>query len=574
MARVLTRKEYCDVCGPTVGDKIYLADTGLVIEIERDLTKEISGYGTEANSGGGKSFRDGMVLTPGMTSAEGVLDVAYTNAVILDPVLGVIKGDIGVKDGRIVGIGKCGNPYTQKITPGLVVGVATELVPLEGAIITTGGVECHIHFLGPDQVWEAMANGVTTMLGGGNGSQSQTIDAPGPWHLKEMIESHEALPVNAGFLGRGNSSLPAAIEEQALAGAIGMKIHEDFGATPQVIRTCLDVADKYDFQIAIHTDGLNESGYVQKTIDAFEGRTIHAYHVEGAGGGHAPDVMTVTGVPNVLPSSTNATKPYTVNSVAELLWMTIANHNLNPKVPEDMMFAESRIRNETIAAEDVLHDMGAISMMSADSQGMGRVGETILRTWQLASKMKQQRGALPEDKPGNDNERVLRYLAKYTINPAKTMGIDEYVGSLQVGRLGDIVVWDPRYFGIKARMVYKSGAITYSHTGDVNASTEWTQPMWYRVQYGGIGNNINRYNKIFVTKAAIENGLGDQLPFSKDKLLPVKNCRNLSKKDMVRNSFLPNIKIDPETYQVFIDGERITCEPAKKLPSAQLYFFR
>ena len=334
------------------------------------------------------------------------------------------------------------------------------------------------------------------------------------------------------------------------------------------------VVAEVDFQVAIHTDSLNESGYVQKTISAFEGRTIHAYHAEGAGGGHAPDIMIVTGEENVLPSSTNATKPYTKNSVAELLWMTIGAHNLNPNAPEDVAFAESRIREETIAAEDILHDMGAISMMSSDSQGMGRVGETILRTWQLASKMKKQRGPLPEDKPGNDNERVLRYLAKYTINPAKTNGLDDYIGSLQEGRLADVVVWDPRFFGVKARMVYKSGAIVYSYTGDPNASTEWTQPMWYRRQYGSYGNNINRMNKIFVTKAAIENGFGDKVPYSKDKLLPVKNCRNLTKKDMVRNSFLPNISIDPETYQVFIDGERITCEPAEKLPSTQLYFFR
>ncbi len=570
----MTRGEYYDVCGPTVGDKLHLADTGLVIEIERDLIKEIGGYGSEVTAGGGKSFRDGMAMNSGMTSAEGVLDVAFTNAVIIDPTIGIVKGDIGVRDGKIVGIGKCGNPDTQNITPGMVVGQATELVPLEGAIVTAGGLDIHVHFLGPDQVWEAMANGLTTMLGGGNGSQVATIDAPGPFHLIKMIEAHEDLPINAGFLGRGNSSRPDSIAEQALNGAMGMKIHEDFGATPQVIRTCLDVADQFDFQVAIHTDSLNESGYVQKTISAFEGRTIHAYHAEGAGGGHAPDIMIVTGEENVLPSSTNATKPYTTNSVAELLWMTIGAHNLNPNAPEDVAFAESRIREETIAAEDILHDMGAISMMSSDSQGMGRVGETILRTWQLASKMKKLRGPLPEDKPGNDNERVLRYLAKYTINPAKTNGLDDYIGSLQEGRLADVVVWDPRFFGVKARMVYKSGAIVYSYTGDPNASTEWTQPMWYRRQYGSYGNNINRMNKIFVTKAAIENGFGDKVPYSKDKLLPVKNCRNLTKKDMVRNSFLPNISIDPETYQVFIDGERITCEPAEKLPSTQLYFFR
>lgn len=568
----MTRQEYADIFGPTEGDRIHLADTDLIIEIEKDLIKD--NYGDETISGGGKSMRDGMGQIAGMTSEEGVLDVAITNGIIIDPILGIIKGDIGIKDGKIVGIGKSGNPDTMDITEGLIIGASTEVVSVEGNIVTAGGLDIHIHFESPDQAWEALANGITTMIGGGAGSKTLVIETPGPWHLQQMIEAHEEIPVNAGFLGRGNSSLPATIREQALNAAIGMKIHEDYGATPEVIRNCLDVADEYDFQVQLHSDTLNEGGFVETTIAAIGGRTLHAYHTEGAGGGHAPDIMKVVGEENIIPSSTNPTNPYTINTVAEHLQMIMAAHNLNPRVPEDVAFADSRIRGETIAAEDILHDMGAISIISSDSQGMGRVGESILRAWQLASKMKLQRGPLPEDREGNDNERVLRYIAKYTINSAITMGISEYVGSIEEGKLGDIVVWDPKYFGAKARMVFKSGALVYSHTGDVNASIEWSQPIIYRKQFAAMGNNCNRYNKIFVTRAAIDNGLGDRVPNSKEKLAPIKNTRNISKKDMVRNNYCPNIEIDPETYKVFVDGEVITCEPAKTLPMTQKYFFR
>ena len=573
MAYEISRKGYADICGPTAGDKIHLADTGLIIEIEKDYNAD--SYGDELISGGGKSFRDGMGMTPGMTSEEGVLDVAFTNATIIDPVLGIIKADIGVKDCKIVGIGKCGNPYTMDITPGMIVGGNTEVVSLAGDIVTAGGIDTHIHFNSPDQHLHALSNGITTMIGGGNGSKTISIESPGPWHLQQIIEAHEDIPINVGFLGRGNSSLPGSIAEQALNGAIGMKIHEDYGATPEVIRNCLDVADKYDFQVQIHTDTLNESGFVESTIDAFGGRTIHTYHSEGAGGGHAPDIMKVVGELNVLPASTNPTNPYTVNTVSEHFQMIFPAHDLNPKIPEDVAFAASRVRGETIAAEDILHDMGAISIMGSDSQGMGRIGESVLRLWQLASKMKKQRGPLPEDHDGNDNERVLRYIAKYTINPAIAMGINDYVGSIEPGKLADLVVWDPKFFGAKVRMVYKCGAIVYSHTGDTNASTEWTQPVFYRKQYSAFGNCVNRYNKVFVTQAAIDNGLGDKLPFSKEKLAPIRNTRNLTKKDMVRNDYCPkNMTIDPETYEVFIDGELITCEPAETLPLTQLYFFR
>lgn len=432
----------------------------------------------------------------------------------------------------------------------------------------------HVHFESPAQAWEAMSNGLTTMLGGGSGAKTTSVETPGPEHLLMMIEAHEELPVNAGFLGRGNSSLPEAIEEQALNGAIGMKIHEDFGATPAVIKCCLDVADKYDFQVQIHTDTLNEGGFVETTIDSFGGRTIHTYHSEGAGGGHAPDIMRVVGEPNVIPSSTNCTNPYTVNTVAEHLDMIMAVHHLNPKVPEDVAFADSRVRGETIAAEDVLHDMGAISIHGSDSQGMGRVGETILRTWQMAAKMKKQRGPLPEETGDNDNERILRYMAKYTINAAKVFGIDEYVGSLLPGRLADFCVWDPAFFGAKPWLVFKCGQVAYSSSGDVNAAIEVAQPMIYRKQYASCGSALNRYSKIFVTQAAIDAGLGDKVPNSKHKLLPVKNTRNLRKSDMVRNSYCPDVRIDPETYKVYIDGEYITCDPEEVVCLNHKYFFR
>ncbi len=573
MSMKLSRGEYGDIFGPTVGDKLHLADTDLIIEIEKDFVSEQ--YGEETMSGGGKTVRDGMAQAPGLTSKDGVLDVCFSNVIVMDPVLGIVKGDIGVKDGKIVGIGKAGNPDTKDITPGLIIGAGTEVVSLEGGMIATpGGIDVHIHFESPDQAWEALSNGITTMLGGGAGSKTLVIETPGPWHLHSMIEAHEQIPVNAGFLGRGNSSLPETIREQALNGAIGMKIHEDYGSVPEAIRVCLDVADEYDFQVQIHSDTLNESGFVEDTIAAIDGRTMHAYHTEGAGGGHAPDIMVVCGEANILPSSTNPTNPYTVNTVAEHLDMIMAAHHLNPRVPEDVAFADSRIRGETIAAEDILHDMGAISMLGSDSQGMGRVGESILRAWQLASKMKKQRGPLPEDAPGNDNQRVLRYLAKYTINPAITFGITDYVGSLEPGKMADIVIWDPCFFGAKPSMIFKSGAIVYSVTGDVNASIEWCQPMMYRRQYASYGNNVNRYNKIFVTQAAIDDGLGEKVPNSAMKLVPIRGTRHLRKSDMVRNNTCPEIKIDAETYKVYIDGEHITCEPLDELPLAQRYYFR
>ncbi len=574
MAFEISRQEYCDLCGPTTGDKIHLADTGLVIEIEKDYSADT--YGNEIFFGGGKSFRDGMGQQSGKTvKDDGILDVCITNAVIIDPVLGIVKGDIGIKDGKIVGVGKSGNPDTMDITPGMALGAGTEIVPVEGMIVTAGGIDGHVHFESPAQVWEAMANGLTTMIGGGTGTKVMSVETPGPLHLYDMIESHETLPVNAGFLGRGNSSKPEAIVEQALYGAIGMKIHEDFAATPAVIRSCLDVADEYDFQVQIHTDTLNEAGFVESTIGAIGSQTIHAYHAEGAGGGHAPDIIKVCGVPNILTSSTNPTNPYTVNVVAEHLDMIMAVHNLNPKVPEDVAFADSRIRGETIAAEDVLHDMGAISMMGSDSQGMGRVGESILRCWQLASKMKQQRGPLPEEKGDNDNERVLRYIAKYTINPAITYGIDEYIGSIEPGKMADLVLWDPAFFGAKAAMVFKDGLILYSPSGDVNASIEIAEPMIYRAQYATTSASaISRHCKIFVTQAAIDNGIAKDIPGSAKKFLPVKNTRHLLKKDMIRNDYCPEITVDPETYKVYINGEHITCEPFTELPLAQKYFFR
>lgn len=568
----LSRQEYSELYGPTKGDKIHLADTGLILEIEEDYTAQA--YGEEITTGGGKSGRDGMGKKPGITSEEGCLDKCFTNCIIIDAVLGIIKADIGVKDGRIVGIGKAGNPDIMDITPGLVIGGNTEVVSTAGQIVTAGGIDVHVHFESPDQAWEALGNGLTTMIGGGSGAQYLSIEVPGPFHLHSMIMAHEDLPVNAGFLGRGNSSLPGVIREQALNGAIGMKIHEDYGATPEVIRCCLDVADELDFQVQIHTDSLNESGFVDTTLDAIGDRTMHAYHAEGAGGGHAPDVMVVCGKDNIIPSSTNPTNPYTVNTIDEHLDMIMTVHCLNPNLPEDVAFADSRIRGETIAAEDVFHDMGAISIMGSDSQGMGRVGESIQRTWQLASKMKMQRGPLPEDKEGNDNERILRYIAKYTKNAALVYGIDEYVGSLEPGRLADIVVWDSVFFGTKPTWVFKGGQIIYSPTGDLNASIEVAEPMLFRKQYAALGSAINKNSMIFVTQAAIDDGLSAKVPYSADKLVPIKNTRNLRKSDMLRNSYCPNITIDPETYKVFIDGEHITCEPILDVSLGQKYYFR
>lgn len=573
MAVNLTRKEYVDLYGPTVGDKLHLGDTGLIIEIEKDFNAE--SYGDEAVFGGGKTLRDAMGQEPGVDSEHGALDFVITNITIIDPFYGVVKGDIGIKDGKIVGIGKSGNPDTMNITPGLIVSPNTNIISADpGMIATAGGIDVHVHFDSMQLAWEALSNGLTTMLGGGAGPQTVGIEAPGPFNLQRMIEAFEDIPVNMGQLGKGNSSRPEALIEQALGVCIGLKLHEDWGATPAAIDQCLKIADEYDFQVQIHTDTLNESGYVERTLEAIGGRTMHAYHTEGAGGGHAPDILKVVGMQNILPSSTNPTNPYTINTVEEHLDMIMTCHHLNPRVPEDVAFADSRIRGQTIAAEDVLHDMGAISMLGSDSQGMGRIGESILRTWQLAAKNKAQRGPLQEETGDNDNKRVLRYLSKYTINPAITFGIDDYVGSLRPGRLADIVIWRNTFFGAKPDTVIKGGFIAWSIKGDANASLMTCEPILYKPQYGAMGNNVNRTSKIFVTKAAIEHGLAEKLPFSGDKLLPVKNTRKLGKKDMIYNNYCPNIRIDSETYEVFVDNELITCDPAKTLPLTQKYFFR
>ena len=573
MARKMTRKEYVDLYGPTVGDKLHLGDTGLVVEIEKDFNAD--SYGNESVFGGGKTLRDGMGSAPGTDSVQGCLDFVITNITIMDPCYGIVKGDIGIKNGKIVGIGKAGNPDTMNITPGLIVGANTNIVSADpGMIATPGGIDVHVHFDSLQLYTEALSNGLTTMLGGGEGPVTVGIETPGPYNMHRMIEAFEDIPVNAGFLGKGNSSRPDSLVEQALNGCIGMKLHEDWGATPAAIDQCLRIADEYDFQVQIHTDTLNEAGYVERTLEAINGRTMHAYHTEGAGGGHAPDILKVVGMPNILPSSTNPTNPYTVNTLEEHMDMIMTCHHLNPRVPEDVAFADSRIRGQTIAAEDVLHDMGAISMLGSDSQGMGRVGESILRTWQLAAKNKLQRGRLPEETGDNDNVRVLRYLSKYTINPAITFGIDDYIGSLRPGRQADIVIWKNTFFGAKPEIVLKNGFIAWSVMGDANASLMTCEPILYKPQFGAMGSNANRSSSIFVTQAALDYGLAEKLPVSGGKLLPVKNTRHLGKKDMMYNNYCPNIRIDPETYEVFIDDELITSEPAKILPLAQKYFFR
>ena len=573
MSMKLKREEYGNIFGPTAGDRLHLGDTGLVLEVEKDFYE--NDYGNEVVAGGGKSIRDGMGQKPGITCEEGALDAAITNMIIVDPVLGVVKGDIGIKDGMIVGIGKAGNPDIMDITPGLVIGASTEIITGDcGMIATAGGIDVHVHYESPQQAWEALSNGLTTVIGGGNGAKTLSIEAPGTFNLHRMIQSFENVPLNAGILGRGNSCLPEIIEEQALNGAIGMKIHEDWAATPAAINTCLKVADDFDFQVQIHTDTLNESGFVENTLRAIDGRVIHAYHTEGAGGGHAPDVIKVCGEENILPSSTNPTNPYTVNTVDEHLDMIMIAHHLNPKVPEDIAFADSRIRGETIAAEDVLHDIGAISMLGSDSQGMGRVGESVLRTWQLASKMKMQRGRYPEENGENDNKRILRYLAKYTINPAVTFGIDHFTGSIEPGKYADIVIWKHTFFGAKPEMILKGGFLVWSSSGDPNASLAWCEPVRYQNQYGAMGGNCNFLSRVFVTQAAIDSGIEDRVPTSRGKFVPIKNTRSISKKDMVRNNACPDIKVDPETYEVFVDGEKITCEPVESVCLGQKYYFR
>ena len=564
----LPRSAYADMFGPTVGDRIRLADTSLVIEVERDHAS----YGEEVKFGGGKVIRDGMGQSQAPNFA-GAVDTVITNAVVLDH-WGVVKADIGIAAGRIVAIGKAGNPDVQ---PGIdiIVGPGTEVIAGEGKIVTAGGFDSHIHFICPQQIEEALMSGITSMLGGGTGPAHGTFATtctPGPWHLARMIEAADAFPMNIGFSGKGNASQPAALEEMVRAGACALKLHEDWGTTPAAIDCCLDVADRFDIQVMIHTDTLNESGFVEDTIAAFKGRTIHAFHTEGAGGGHAPDIIKVAGLANVLPSSTNPTMPYTVNTIDEHLDMLMVCHHLSPSIPEDLAFAESRIRKETIAAEDILHDLGALSMMSSDSQAMGRVGEVIIRTWQTADKMKRQRGPLPGETGDNDNLRARRYVAKYTINPAIAHGVSKHIGSVEVGKLADLVVWSPAFFGVKPDCIIKGGAIAAAPMGDPNASIPTPQPVHYRPMFGAYGRARLATSLTFVSSAAVEDGLAHRLGVGK-QLVAVENVRGgISKKSMVNNDATPVIEVDPETYDVRADGELLVCEPAEVLPMAQRYF--
>jgi urease subunit alpha len=566
----IPRRTYTDIYGPTVGDKVRLADTELFIEVEKDYTV----YGDESKFGGGKTLRDGMGQAPGVTRLEGALDLVLTNALILDH-WGIVKADIGVRDGKIAGIGKAGNPNLMEgVSTGMIVGAATEVIAAEGMIVTAGGLDVHIHFICPQQVDESLSSGVTTMIGGGTGpatGTNATTCTPGSWNIARMLEAAEGFPINLGFLGKGNSSLPDSLREQLEAGALGLKLHEDWGTTPAAIDCCLAVADEYDVQVAIHTDTLNEAGFVEDSIAAFKGRTIHTYHTEGAGGGHAPDIIKVCSESNVLPSSTNPTRPFTVNTIDEHLDMLMVCHHLDASIPEDLAFAESRIRPETIAAEDILHDLGAFSMMASDSQAMGRVGEVILRTWQTAHKMKVQRGQLPDETGDNDNFRAKRYVAKYTINPAIAHGIDAHVGSIEVGKLADLTVWHPAFFGVKPQLVVKGGFIVWAAMGDANASIPTPQPILGRPMFGAFGRVPYTASCSFVSQAALNRGIGNRLNLQKS-LVGVKNCRELTKAAMVHNDYLPKIEVDAETYEVRADGDLLTCEPAEVLPMAQRYF--
>ena len=567
----MTRRQYAEMFGPTVGDKVRLADTELLIEVERDLIAEGGGYGNEVKFGGGKVIRDGMGQSPTATDAES-LDLVITNATILDAVQGVIKADIGVKGGRIVGVGHAGNPGIQSgITPGMVVGAATEVIAGEGCIVTAGGIDTHIHFICPQQIEHALASGVTTMIGGGTGPAHGTYATtctPGIWNIHRMLEAADEYPMNLGFLGKGNCSTPEPLREQILAGVCGLKLHEDWGTTPAAIDCCLGVADELDVQVAIHTDTLNEAGFVEDTLRAFKGRTIHTFHSEGAGGGHAPDIIRVCGEGNVLPSSTNPTRPFTVNTIDEHLDMLMVCHHLDSKIPEDVAFAESRIRPETIAAEDLLHDLGAFSMMSSDSQAMGRIGEVITRTWQTAHKMKVQFGPLESTRPA-DNFRALRYISKYTINPAISHGIAHEVGSIEIGKLADLVVWKPMFFGVKPEVILKSGMIAMANMGDPNASIPTPQPMFYRPQFAAHGRAKYATSLTFVSEAGLRSG---KLPAVGKRYSAVKNTRSVTKRDLLWNNAQPKIEVDPETYTVKADGRELTCEPAKVLPLAQRYF--
>jgi urease subunit alpha len=574
MSAKIPRRTYADLYGPTRGDRVRLADTELIAEVEQDYAV----YGDEITFGGGKVIRDGMGQSSTATreSEHGTLDLVITNALIIDH-WGIVKADVGVRNGRIVKIGKAGNPDTQAdVDPDLVVGASTEVIAGEGKILTAGAIDSHIHFISPQQIYEALSNGTTTMIGAGTGpatGTNATTCTPGRWNLEQMFRAAEAWPMNFGFLGKGNASAREPLVEQILAGACGLKLHEDWGTTPAAIDACLRVADDLDVQVAIHTDTLNEAGFVDDTIAAIGGRTIHTYHTEGAGGGHAPDIIKIAGLPNILPSSTNPTRPLTVNTIAEHLDMLMVCHHLNPQVPEDVAFAESRIRQETIAAEDILHDLGVISMMSSDSQAMGRIGEVVTRTWQTAHKMKVQRGALAGDSSrgssGNDNERIKRYLAKYTINPAIAHGISTEVGSIEPGKLADMVLWSPAFFGVKPEMVIKGGFIAWSVMGDANASIPTPQPVLYRPMFGSFGAAPQATGVTFISMASLP--YVEKLGLKK-RLVPVQNCRNVGKADMIRNSATPNIEVDPETYEVRADGELLTCEPAAVLPLAQRYF--
>lgn len=569
MNNKLDRNTYAAMYGPTTGDKIRLGDTDLVIEVEKDYCI----YGEECKFGGGKVLRDGMGQAAGIAQ-KNALDMIITNALVID-YTGIYKADIGIKDGRITGIGKGGNPHIMPgISPNMIVGATTEAVAGEGLILTAGGIDCHIHYICPQQINEALASGVTTMVGGGTGpaaGTNATTCTPGAFYIEMMLKSTEAYPMNFGFLGKGNSSKPEGIVEQIEAGALGLKLHEDWGTTPAAIDNCLAIAEKYDVQVCIHTDTLNESGFVETSTAAFKGRTIHAYHTEGAGGGHAPDIIKLCGEPNVIPSSTNPTRPYTVNTIDEHLDMLMVCHHLDKNIPEDVAFAESRIRGETIAAEDILHDMGALSIISSDSQAMGRVGEVICRTWQTAHKMKSQRGTLKEDTEAEtdaDNYRVKRYIAKYTINPARAHGFSDEIGSIEIDKLADLVLWKPQFFGSRPEMVIKGGVIAQSQMGDANASIPTPQPSFSRPMFGSFGQAVGGTSIAFVSRISVEHVKSYNL---NKKIIGVKNCRTVSKKDMALNDYLPNIAVDPETYRVTVDGEYITCEPAKKLPLAQLY---
>ncbi|MCA0755206.1 urease subunit alpha [Paenibacillus sp. N4] len=566
----MDRKSYAAMFGPTAGDAVRLADTELWAKIEHDYTV----YGDECKFGGGKVIRDGMGQSSGALRSEGVLDTLITNAVIIDH-WGIVKADIGLKDGLVVGIGKAGNPdIMDGVHPNMIVGASTEVIAGEGKIVTAGGIDSHIHFICPQQIETALSSGVTTMIGGGTGpatGTNATTVTPGAWHMRRMLEAAEQFPMNIGFTGKGNASSTAPLIEQIEAGAIGLKLHEDWGTTPAAIDACLSAADQYDVQVAIHTDTLNEAGFIEDTLAAIGGRTIHTYHTEGAGGGHAPDIIVAAGELNVLPSSTNPTRPFTINTIEEHLDMLMVCHHLDSSIPEDVAFADSRIRPETIAAEDILHDMGVFSMISSDSQAMGRVGEVIIRTWQTADKMKRQRGPLAPDDEYGDNFRIKRYIAKYTINPAITHGVSHLVGSVETGKFADLVLWSPMFFGVKPDLVLKGGSIAYAQMGDPNASIPTPQPVFGRPMFAAFGKLVHSSSITFISQAAYDRGIAQELGLQK-RIEPVKGCRTVTKKDMIHNDATPKLEVDPETYQVRVDGEHVTCEPADVLPMAQRYF--